>query len=45
MRKPSPRVPGERAGPAAGLGAAAAWTGGLLAVFIPLSVWRYRQMS
>jgi ABC-2 type transport system ATP-binding protein len=27
------------------LGAAAAWTGGLLAVFIPLSVWRYRRMS
>ena len=26
-------------------GAAAAWTGGLLAVFIPLSVWRYRRMS
>jgi ABC transporter DrrB family efflux protein len=27
------------------LGAAAAWIGGLLAVFIPLSVWRYRQIS
>ena len=27
------------------LGAAAAWIGGLLAVFIPLSVWRYRRMS
>ena len=26
-------------------GAAAAWIGGLLAVFIPLSVWRYRQIS
>ena len=25
--------------------AAAAWIGGLLAVFIPLSVWRYRRMS
>jgi ABC-2 type transport system permease protein/oleandomycin transport system permease protein len=25
--------------------AAAAWIGGLLAVFIPLSVWRYRQIS
>jgi len=32
-------------GTPASLGAAAAWTGGLLAVFIPLSVWRYRQMS
>src|SRR5882724_8546694 len=29
-------------GPLAG---AAAWIGGLLAVFVPLSVWRYRQMS
>jgi oleandomycin transport system permease protein len=29
----------------ASLGAAAAWIGGLLAVFIPLSVWRYRQIS
>ncbi|HEX2320443.1 MAG TPA: ABC transporter permease [Streptosporangiaceae bacterium] len=27
------------------LGAAAAWIGGLLAVFIPLSVWRYRRIS
>ena len=27
------------------LGAAAAWIGGLLAVFIPLSIWRYRRMS
>ena len=27
------------------LGSAAAWIGGLLAVFIPLSVWRYRRMS
>jgi ABC transporter DrrB family efflux protein len=27
------------------LGAAAAWVGGLLAVFIPLSVWRYRRIS
>jgi ABC-2 type transport system ATP-binding protein len=27
------------------LGAAAAWIGGLLVVFIPLSVWRYRRMS
>jgi ABC transporter DrrB family efflux protein len=27
------------------LGAAAAWTCGLLAVFIPLSVWRYRRMT
>jgi ABC transporter DrrB family efflux protein len=27
------------------LGAAVAWIGGLLAVFIPLSVWRYRRMS
>jgi ABC transporter DrrB family efflux protein len=27
------------------LGAAVAWIGGLLAVFIPLSVWRYRQIS
>ncbi len=32
-------------GTPASLGAAAAWTGGLLAVFIPLSVWRYRGMS
>jgi ABC transporter DrrB family efflux protein len=32
-------------GTPASLGAAAAWTGGLLAVFIPLSVWRYRRMS
>ncbi len=32
-------------GTTASLGAAAAWIGGLLAVFIPLSVWRYRQIS
>jgi len=32
-------------GTPASLGAAAAWIGGLLAVFIPLSVWRYRQIS
>jgi ABC transporter DrrB family efflux protein len=32
-------------GTPAPLGAAAAWIGGLLAVFIPLSVWRYRQIS
>jgi ABC transporter DrrB family efflux protein len=29
----------------ASLGEAAAWIGGLLAVFIPLCVWRYRRMS
>jgi ABC transporter DrrB family efflux protein len=29
----------------ASLGVAAAWIGGLLAIFIPLSVWRYRRMS
>jgi ABC-2 type transport system permease protein/oleandomycin transport system permease protein len=27
------------------LGEAAAWIGGLLAIFIPLCVWRYRRMS
>ena len=32
-------------GTPASLGAAAAWIGGLLTVFIPLSVWRYRRMS
>ncbi len=32
-------------GTPASLGAALAWIGGLLAVFIPLSVWRYRRMS
>ncbi len=32
-------------GTTASLGAAAAWIGGLLAVFIPLSIWRYRQIS
>jgi ABC transporter DrrB family efflux protein len=32
-------------GTPASLGAAAAWTGGLLAVFIPLSIWRYRRIS
>ena len=32
-------------GTPASLGTAAAWIGGLLAVFIPLSVWRYRRMS
>jgi ABC transporter DrrB family efflux protein len=32
-------------GTPASLGWAAAWIGGLLAVFIPLSVWRYRQIS
>jgi ABC transporter DrrB family efflux protein len=32
-------------GTPASLGAAAAWIGGLLAVFIPLSVWRFRRMS
>jgi ABC-2 type transport system permease protein/oleandomycin transport system permease protein len=32
-------------GTTASLGAAAAWTGGLLAVFIPLSVSRYRRIS
>jgi ABC transporter DrrB family efflux protein len=33
-----PGVPGS-------LGEAAAWIGGILAVFIPLCVWRYRRMS
>jgi ABC transporter DrrB family efflux protein len=32
-------------GSPASLGAAAAWIGGLLAVFIPLSVWRYRRIG
>jgi hypothetical protein len=32
-------------GTPASLAAVAAWTGGLLAMFIPLSVWRYRQIS
>ena len=32
-------------GTPASLGAAAAWIGGLLAVFIPLSVWRYRRIG
>ncbi len=32
-------------GTPASLGVAAAWIGGLLAVFIPLSVWRYRRIS
>jgi ABC transporter DrrB family efflux protein len=32
-------------GTPASVGAAAAWIAGLLAVFIPLSVWRYRRMS
>ena len=32
-------------GTPASLGAAVAWIGGLLGVFIPLSVWRYRRMS
>jgi ABC transporter DrrB family efflux protein len=32
-------------GSTASLGAAAAWIAGLLAVFIPLSVWRYRRIS
>jgi ABC-2 type transport system ATP-binding protein len=32
-------------GTPASLGAAAAWTLGLLGVFIPLCVWRYRRMS
>jgi ABC transporter DrrB family efflux protein len=32
-------------GTPASLGSAAAWIGGLLAVFIPLSVWRYRRIS
>jgi len=32
-------------GTPASLGAAAAWIAGLLTVFIPLSVWRYRRMS
>jgi ABC-2 type transport system ATP-binding protein len=32
-------------GTPASLGYAAAWIGGLLAVFIPLSVWRYRRIS
>jgi ABC transporter DrrB family efflux protein len=32
-------------GTPASLGAAGAWIGGLLAVFIPLSVWRYRRIS
>jgi ABC-2 type transport system permease protein/oleandomycin transport system permease protein len=27
------------------LGGAIAWSAGILAVFIPLSVWRYRRMS
>src|SRR5262244_1474846 len=32
-------------GTTASLGAAAAWIAGLLAVFIPLAVWRYRRIS
>jgi hypothetical protein len=32
-------------GAPASLGAAAAWIGGLLAVFIPLSVWRADELS
>jgi ABC transporter DrrB family efflux protein len=32
-------------GTPASLGAAAAWIGGLLAVFIPLSIWRYKRIS
>ena len=32
-------------GTPASLGAAAAWIGGLLAVFIPLSIWRYRRIG
>src|SRR4029077_15829702 len=32
-------------GTTASLGEAALWIGGLLAVFIPLSVWRYRRIS
>ena len=32
-------------GAPASLGGAAAWIGGLLALFIPLCVWRYRRMS
>jgi len=33
------------AGTPGSLGGALAWVGGILAVFIPLSVWRYRRMS
>jgi ABC transporter DrrB family efflux protein len=33
------------AGTPAWLGPTAAWIGGLLAVFVPLCVWRYRRMS
>ncbi|MGW6194706.1 ABC transporter permease [Kribbella sp. NPDC055110] len=32
-------------GTPASLGAAAVWIGGLLAVFVPLSVWRYRRIG
>jgi ABC-2 type transport system permease protein/oleandomycin transport system permease protein len=32
-------------GAPASLGAAAAWIGGVLLLFIPLCVWRYRRMS
>jgi ABC-2 type transport system permease protein/oleandomycin transport system permease protein len=32
-------------GAPASLGGAAAWIGGLLALFVPLCVWRYRRMS
>jgi oleandomycin transport system permease protein len=32
-------------GTPASLGATAAWIGGLLTVFIPLSIWRYRRIS
>jgi ABC transporter DrrB family efflux protein len=32
-------------GTTASLGPAATWIGGLLVVFVPLSVWRYRRMS
>src|SRR5262249_61144227 len=32
-------------GTTASLGAAAAWIAGLLAVFIPLAVWRYRRIN
>jgi ABC-type multidrug transport system permease subunit len=34
----NPGIPGS-------LGETAAWIGGVLAVFIPLCVWRYRRMS
>jgi len=45
LKQVGPRVVALTGGVPASLGGALAWIVGILAVFVPLSVWRYRRMS